>query len=387
VLLALSITGLFAFAGLAVDASLFWTIKRHMQTATDAAAIAAATALRNGQNFTAAGADLSSFNGFTAGQNGVTVTINNPPASGAYAGDTAYVEAIVRQSQPTYFMRLLGYSSVNISSRAVAAAANGSYCMFALDPSASAAISTDNRMRSSCGVMANSSSGTAVRVAGSLTAPQIGIVGSTNDIARITGAVSTHVAPAPDPLAYIPAPPVGNCTATNYLKSSESWTLSPGVYCGGITLHGTATVTLNPGTYILNGGGLTVDGNAILNGTGVTFYNTGTSTTFKPIYTQDGNTLNLIAPTSGTYAGILFFQDRSITSSAANIIAGGSAKLEGALYFKNSPLVFSSQSAVTAAYTIIVAKTISNQVDTFSVANDYSSLAKGSPIKATVLFE
>ena len=133
---------------------------------------------------------------------------------------------------------------------------------------------------------------------------------------------------------------------------------------------------------------MTSDGTSSLTGNGVTFYNTQDALhPYAPIYTQDGNTLNLTAPTSGTYAGILFFQDRSVVSAAPNIIAGGSAKLEGALYFPTTPLIFSSQSAVAAAYTIIVAKTISNQVNTFNVANDYSSLAKGSPIKITVLYE
>jgi hypothetical protein len=147
-------------------------------------------------------------------------------------------------------------------------------------------------------------------------------------------------------------------------------------------------VNLAPGTYILLGGGLTSDGTSSITGNGVTFYNTYNSTyAYKPIYSQDSNTLNLIAPVTGTYEGILFFQDRSVVSSAGNIIAGGSAKLEGALYFPTTPLVLSSQSNVSAAYSIIVAKSLTNQVNTLSVTSDYSSLTHGSPIQKTALYE
>jgi hypothetical protein len=189
-------------------------------------------------------------------------------------------------------------------------------------------------------------------------------------------------------LGYLTAPTVGSCSQTNWSKSSGSWSLSPGVYCGGITLHSSAKATLAAGTYILLGGGLTSDGTSSLTGTAVTFYNTyDGSHAYKPIFTQDNNTLTVSAPTSGAYEGILFFQDRSVVSAAQNVIAGGAAKLEGALYFPTTPLVFSSQSSVGAAYTIIVAKTISNQVDNFSVTSNYSSLSHGSPVKNTILYE
>ena len=47
----------------------------------------------------------SAANGFPDGARGITVTINNPPQSGPYAGNTDYIEAIVAQDQGTAFMR------------------------------------------------------------------------------------------------------------------------------------------------------------------------------------------------------------------------------------------------------------------------------------------
>jgi hypothetical protein len=390
VLVALTVPVLIGFAGLAVDLGMMWNMKRQMQNAADAAAVAAGTQLRRGGNYRAAGKDLSSLNGFTDGSDSTAVTVNSPPASGAFAGDVRFAEVIVAKDQPSYFMRYLGPSSVTIRARAVAGGASGNFCVYALDPTASAAFQNDNAVSSSCGIMVNSNSPTAVSTAGPITAPDVGIVGNTANAGRISGKLSTGLAPAPDPLAGLPAPIVGSCNQTNFSRTGNvSTNLTAGVYCGGITLHGNASVTLGPGTYILLGGGLTSDGNSSIVGTsGVTFYNTyNSSNIYKPIYTQDSNTLDLIAPVTGTYEGILFFQDRSVVSSAPNIIAGGSARLQGALYFPTTPLVLSSQSNVSAAYSIIVARTVSNQINLFSVTSDYSSLTKGSPIQKTVLYE
>jgi hypothetical protein len=398
---------LLGFAGLAVDVGLLWTTKRQMQTAADAAAIAGAIASRNAQsqpglNYQAAAKDLSSFNGFTDGQQGVTVAVNNPPVNGPRAADASFVEVILTNPRPTYFMRALGPASVSVSARAVASSANSRYCIYALDPTVSGAIHTDggNVLTSNCGVLANSNSPTAVTSSGNISAPLVGIVGSYSGTITVPGGnVQTHIAPVPDPLAYVTAPAVGSCpnpnpTFNNYSISSGLVTLNPGTYCGiggnpAIKISGSANVTLSPGTYVLNGGGMSVTGTATLTGTGVTIYNTGTAATYGPIFTQDNVTITLRAPTTGPLAGILFFQDRTIHfPTSPNIIGVGNlGLLEGALYFPTTDLVLSSGQNNNAAYTILVAKTLNLAVNTFRVASDYSSLTNGSPIKVTVLYE
>jgi hypothetical protein len=132
------------------------------------------------------------------------------------------------------------------------------------------------------------------------------------------------------------------------------------------------------------GGGLTISGTGTVSGTGVTLYNTGnTLYPYKPVQI-DNAAVTLTAPTSGVLAGILFFQDRSIVSTAANVLAGAFA---GALYFKTTPIVLNQGSGVTMAYTILVADTISLQINTLNIKGDYSSLASGSPIKEPKLVE
>jgi hypothetical protein len=159
------------------------------------------------------------------------------------------------------------------------------------------------------------------------------------------------------------------------------------VYCGGITISNNAIVNVSAGTYVLAGGGLSVTGNGAIKGTGVTFYNTEKpGFAYKPIYTQDQANLTLAAPTSGPMAGMLMFQDRSITSTALNILGGGGG-LEGALYFPTTKLEWSSQQTNTVKYTIIVADTISININVVSVKADYSGLVDGSPIKTAALVE
>src|SRR5258708_6616062 len=93
-----------AFAGLAVDVGQFWSARRQMQTAADAAAIAGASALRFSRSPSAAADAVTATNGFTDGTNNVIVTVNNPPASGPYHLNPNYVEVIVIQPHPTSFL-------------------------------------------------------------------------------------------------------------------------------------------------------------------------------------------------------------------------------------------------------------------------------------------
>jgi uncharacterized membrane protein len=123
VLTSLAMVAIIGFAALAVDIGFMYSGRRRMQTAADAAAVAGATALRDGQSVTASAKGGSSINGFTDGQSSVTVTVNNPPAGGTYVGNANYVD--VKQPMPTYFLNVLGYSSLNVSARAVSGAVTG----------------------------------------------------------------------------------------------------------------------------------------------------------------------------------------------------------------------------------------------------------------------
>src|SRR5271170_1464698 len=134
VLSAIAMVALMGMVAVATDIGLLWSERRQMQTATDAAAIAAATALRNDTNVTSAADNVASLNGFTNGAKSATITVNNPPAGGLYAGNSNYIEVIITQPEPTYFLRVLGYNSIPVSTRAVSGAITGPACIYALDP-------------------------------------------------------------------------------------------------------------------------------------------------------------------------------------------------------------------------------------------------------------
>ena len=166
----ISLVVLLGFTALAVDVGLLYSTRRRMQTAADAAAIAGATALRDGQNYTTAADAVTSFNGFTNSQNNVTVSVSEPTLPSPYPSDVTYVEVDISQSVPTYFLRVLGYKSMNVGVRAVSGAINGPACIYALDQSAPAAIAFNGAadFNASCGIIDNSNSSSAFSLNGHL---------------------------------------------------------------------------------------------------------------------------------------------------------------------------------------------------------------------------
>ncbi|HUY28671.1 MAG TPA: pilus assembly protein TadG-related protein [Candidatus Binataceae bacterium] len=392
VALALSIVVILIGAGLAADVGYMQRQKQRMQVAADAAAIAGASALlTNATSPSAAGENDAALNGFTAGS-GVTVTINNPPQSGNFASNSSYVEAIIDQPQPTWFLSMLGLKTLDVSARAVAGTTNADGCLYVLDPSQSGALTANgnDKITSQCGVLVDSSSTSALIANGHVTiaASAIGVVGNalTNGNVSLTPTPITGIVPVSDPLASVPQPFVGSCTHSNFiLNGNQSVQMSPGVYCGGIIFNGNSKANFAPGVYVLRGGGMIVNGRCTLNGSGVTFFNTTGTGGYRPIIMNGNVTATLSAPTSGPLKGILFFQDRAIGNGAGSIINGGAdANFSGALYFPTTSLTYNGGG--NAAYSIIVSKdlTVNGNV---SMNADYSSLQGGSPIQNATLAE
>jgi hypothetical protein len=145
----------------------------------------------------------------------------------------------------------------------------------------------------------------------------------------------------------------------------------PGNYCGGIILNSGAA-TFSPGLYTIGGSGLLVNGGS-MTGNGATFYFQAGSAVFN-----GASSINLVAPTTGTYAGILFFQNSSDTS-AATINGGAGSVFQGALYFPHAAVQLNGGNV--AAYTIVVSQSVQMNGSSFNIGNDYSSLPGGSPAK------
>lgn len=485
----MSLFALIGFIALAVDVGFLYNARRRMQTAADAASIAGANAQQgsNSATYQQAAQDVATINGFTNGQSGVTVTVG-PPATAPNPTTATYVEVDIAQAVPTFFMGVIGYKTMNVSAHAIAGTVNNPACVYALDPSASSAISANGNfnINAACGIIDDSSSASALQAVGNgtITATAMGVTGNYSAGGNVTLSPTpkTSLAPSPDPLASRAAPTVPSYSLLPTNKSSkktlsggyDNVTLTPGIYPNGITLSGTSenvtvnagnygngitikgnggSVTLNPGqyqntgtsasisiqgngtkvtfnpgsytfvgpvvvsncnvtfqpglyeggiqisgnptvtfsagTYILAGGGLSISGNSTMSGTGVTFYNTSGLTAYAPISLSGNETANLSAPTSGPMEGILFFQDRAVPlgSAGSTIVGNSSSSFDGVLYFPTTALSYAGNSSLSGYTTIVADKLSFSGNGSVTLGDNYSSLADGSPIKSTTLYE
>lgn len=140
------------------------------------------------------------------------------------------------------------------------------------------------------------------------------------------------------------------------------------------------TFTMTPGTYIVAGGGFKITSSAMLQGQGVTVYNTssagwGCSATYAyaPISIDGQASVNLSAPTSGPLTGIVLFGDRngcSTLGACEDIINGqATATFNGVIYTKSDLLVFNGKSQSSGCVAAVADK-IQINGDTFSGGND-----------------
>lgn len=404
VLTALGLMVLLLMAGLGLDVGYLRYEKQQMQKAADAAALAGASTKLYGGNYVAAGKNDAQANGFTDGTNGITVAINNPPTKLPFstAPDSGnYVEAIVSQAQPTFFMRVGGFNTVNVAATAVASTeVTAPACLYVMDPNKAAAYTAVGgaQIQAACGLQINSTNPNAYNDNGSACTKTsyTGVVGGIESTQPCDTAPSTGISGFSDPLAGLAEPTVGqipqSCTVKNeHVNSGQVVTLQQGTYCGGITIDGGANVTFSSGLYILYGGGMTVNSTSIINGSGVTFYNTGDKNGtygFRPISINGVSNSSLSAPTSGTYIGILFFEDRTIPKNGNinNTINGGSGTtFDGTLYFLTSNLNYVGNSSANG-YTIIIADTLS-LAGTSYFGDNYTSLGGIGPVHTSQLVE
>jgi hypothetical protein len=166
----------------------------------------------------------------------------------------------------------------------------------------------------------------------------------------------------------------------------------------------------SPSLFVLYGGGMNLVGNGGNGGgsvglaDGVTFYNTGIAGTYSPTgcvtcygpinsffdfssgfcsgFFGTGH-CGLVAPTTGPYAGILFWQD-PLNTVAANFVAdsnfgGGSIYHQGAYYFPGNTVNFDFDFGVGSQYSYLVAKDISWAFN-FTFNRDTHTLPNGSPL-------
>ncbi|MBM3888712.1 MAG: hypothetical protein FJ388_06250 [Verrucomicrobia bacterium] len=366
-------------AGMLIDSGIISGSRRQAQRAADAAAQAAAFELITGNYSTrtermyAAANQYASMNGIST--NGC-VLVESPPAASSnsrYAGTNGAVRVEVTRPTDVTLMRLLLLKpTVNVRATATAMGVPQPFghTILLLHPSASGSLFINGNGSLSVPngtIYVDSAASDAVTLNGNawLRAITLSIVGGQSSVGN-SSIFATIVTGAPvlaDPLASLPAPVLSDYptslnsggTAANPATRSYSGnvqvTINPGIYWGGIKVSANAIVHMNPGRYIMAGGGITVSGNGKVDGTDVFIYNTqdpqnpNGAGAYAPV-SVTGNGYTALgartAETDSTYKGVLLFNDRASTTSVTvhgNGGNNGDPPYGGFIYNKNGDAI------------------------------------------------
>ena len=346
---------LIGVVGLATD-TIQWTLdKRQLQRSADSAALAGAMALAQDHDAEASANDsVGRTNSLTLTE---TPVVEWPPTAGGYSGNSNSVRVVLRtrRNLPFSSMFLSQAPLIEVSATAQVIS-NGNYCVIALEQGTETGVTItgNSTIDLNCGMFANSAAGAAVSAGGSATirSTPVGAVGGipASDSYKQPTTLLPYSIPQEDPFAHLEDPDVSGCSPKLTVQPSQTRTISPGCY-RGMDLKG--TVTLEPGVYYIDGGSLSFGSQAHVTGDGVTFVLTSENADFNPssVATLDmngGAEINISAPDSGTYQGVLIFQDRRAQLNTVNRINGNSDSiLQGAFYFPRQILEFNGTSGMT----------------------------------------
>ena len=397
ILTLLCMTVLLGFVGFAVDIGTLLRAKRNLQIAADSAAIAGAAELNYG-GMTAAGQTAAAQNGVVIGTNGGAVAMNTPPTKGAYAGQAGYVEAIVSQDQPTFFMKVFNIASQTVAARAVAwngGSSNG--CVYVCDPKAAGAMSMQGSFDVSapkCGVIVDSNNSDALQFTGkggTLTAGSVGVVGGDGgQTGDSTPAPVTGIAPVSCPLSSLVFPDPATMTCTTPTGGNLTGPISAGCYIAPAVKKGLGTLnisnaTLGPGTFVFEGNvNLSGSITSAAGGTTLDIYNgalsEGTAAT----------NLNLVAPSSGAYNGIAIIQPAANTNTITFEFGNSTGTIDGIIYAPTAQLFLhdsgGDKSGGITLITDLIVGTLNDQTADLTITN-YSDTVGNSPLTKIALVE
>jgi Flp pilus assembly protein TadG len=348
---------LIGLTGGAIDMGSFMVHKDELQSAADAAALAAAKeGGLSGWSESSAKAVVESY---------IDANVRNS-VSGEF---TAQVDVDAQAKQVTVTLEqdhrgyfVIGYfqGSPQIRVMSTAQASNNSnICVIGLHDSDAGTVSMDtNAMLSApdCAVYSNSVSQIGLQSVGNamlvsdLTCSTGGFSGATKNFDKLP---LTDCPPVSDPLSSRPSPPVGACKERDAVYQNFTGTLSPGVYCGGLTIRSSSNVILKPGVYVMKDGPFVVQSASQVDGAGVGIYFTGSDASFV---FESSSVVNIEAPKDGPLAGLIFFQDRQSAEADFVITSNKARNLLGTVYLPNGNLIVDANNKVAdaSAYTAVV---------------------------------
>jgi hypothetical protein len=286
--------------------------------------------------------------------------VQPPPTSGPFTGDTRAVRVVITSRQTLPFWSFFTNQSPTLTAEATARIVPGRpFCVFTTEDGNNTGIDIGGSadLNLGCGMATNSTSTEAITAGGSssiiatpLSAP--GDIPASSNFKTPTeyNPYSPKIIDPYETLAHPTVP--SNCqgklsqgpndaapTITAVTTSATDTGGTRNVYCfAGMDLKG--TWTMPNGTYIINGDVLDFGSQANLTCASCTFILTSSTAATNPgsvasLDMNAGAKVNFTAPVegSGTYAGILIYQDRRATLLNEIKINGHSTgKLQGAIY-------------------------------------------------------
>jgi hypothetical protein len=364
ILVAVGLITLISVVALTVDGGVLQLKYREARANADAAAMAAACVLyeeypKYGGNdidknaYKAALANAAS-NGITNDKVNSAIVVNIPPLSGPYKARPGYAEIEVTYYVQRAFSRIFGSGPMPVKARAVARGAwtSAKVGVLLLDYEDQASLNAQgNGAFTEVGapVIVNSNDPSATVAAGSglMVADEFYITGGLSlqgagslQTSPIPDQIFLGTHPSPDPLAYLPPPPVpeDGVMTTSSLSGGTEYKLTPGRYTNLPSFQsGDVVILQQGGIYYIDGGGFHSSGATVTmaeGAGGVLIYNNpnGTSETEQIHITgHKSGSFILSGLTSGPYQGIVLWQERS--SPVELLVEGnGSFNLQGTLY-------------------------------------------------------
>ena len=363
--IALTLPVVLGMVGLGTDASLWMAEKRSLQTAADAAVLAAGweAAMESHSYMETAAAKEAHNNGYDA--NGANSAMDLQVLQESADGMT--VSIVLTQEAETFFSKIISSNPIMISARAEAmvTSTDGQFCILSLAETGGGTFTTNGTVdvnAPDCGVAVNSTDASAITMRGNVDVT-VGAVRVSGDV-DIAGSVNfaysslaTNASATSDPYADLVISSENGCAPSGSpTRVNSSTTLTPGVYCGGISISGNNNIIFEPGVYIIDGGDFNVSGQGSLYGDGVTFILTGGESSYAGLNIAGGREIEFNAPVgSGSgFDGLVFAQNRNAptgTREQNKIVGTNDITINGVMYFPSQGLWFGGDATLAGVNT------------------------------------
>ena len=347
VIFAVSAVPLMLIASVAMDVSYAERTDNNLQNALDRAALAAIA----NPNMTAQQREAYAEKVFN--ENFISkhkAMLTYPDEGGAGVFNIAGVVNL-----PTTLGAMVNRRNVEVDAKSSAVLQEeGSICVLALAPDGANRLHFDDRISfgaPNCAIHVNSSDVKAINNAGT----GVPTAGSFCSVGGGKGSfkpgLNSECSVVSDPYMNLQFPAAsekckggGTKIKSNGKNGVEETTMTPGVYCKGLTVSGT-NVDFAPGTYIIEDGPLRFRKGSNATAYGVTFIMLGKAT----LKIEHGASLFVRAPKKGDYAGLAFAQQPpegkvDLPTGSSRLSSSGHLDIEGTLYFPTQSLEVESES-------------------------------------------